>query len=54
MFVAETLPDLLTDANHLAFEAITGMAEFLIGIVVARVWVKVHDRNHHPKKECEH
>lgn len=52
VILAETLPELLTNPAHLGFEAITGMAEFLIGIVVAKAWVKIHDRKHHGK--CDH
>lgn len=52
MILAETLPDLLTDVNHLAFEAITGLAEFAIGAFVAKIWIKVHDRKNHGHEHC--
>lgn len=51
MFIAETLPELLRDPNHLAFEAVTGLAEAAIGFLAARIWVKYHDLKHHPKED---
>lgn len=47
MFIAETLPELLTDRSHLLFEGVTGLAEAGIGFIAARVWIKFHDRKHH-------
>lgn len=54
MFVAETMTDLLKDWHHWGFETVAAVVEFGVMALGARVWVKYHDRKHHPKKECEH
>ncbi len=41
------LLDLLTDPAHLAFEALTGLAEFAAASIFGAVWLRHHDKKHH-------
>lgn len=53
MILAETLPDLLTDRSHMMFEALWTVGDFVVGALVARIWIKIHDRRNHKHEHCE-
>jgi hypothetical protein len=47
--LAETYMQLLGNVPHWAFELTVEAVSAAVGAVFARIWVKRHDRKHHPK-----
>lgn len=54
MFLAaEMWYELIRDYNHWIFEGVHDVIQFGVLFVVARAWVKIHDRKNHGHKHCE-
>lgn len=47
MIIAETLWELNRNIGHWLFEAEGAIIELAMGALIARVWIRIHDRRHH-------